>query len=254
MREKLVAGNWKMHGSRAMADALLAEVATALPIVGVEVAVMPPFPFLAALVDRFGDAMAFGGQDASEHEAGAHTGEVAAAMLSEVGCRYAIVGHSERRQHHGEDSALVARKAQAVLAAGLVPIICVGETRDEREGGRTEVAVGAQVDAVLTICGPDALAGTVIAYEPVWAIGTGLTATPDQAQAVHAFIRGKVAAADATISRSLKILYGGSVKPDNARDIFRQPDVDGGLIGGASLVAKDFLAIVRAAGNAQNAE
>jgi triosephosphate isomerase (TIM) len=250
MREKLVAGNWKMHGSRPMAGELLSVLAAALPVAGVEVAVMPPFPYLAELAGRFGDAIAFGGQDLSEHAKGARTGEVSAAMLAESGCRYVIVGHSERRQFHGEDSALVARKAVAAQAAGLIPVICLGESREDREGARTEARVGEQLEAVLEVCGTAALARAVIAYEPVWAIGTGLTATPEQAQAVHAFIRGKVAVADATISRSLKILYGGSVKPDNALDIFRQPDVDGGLIGGASLVAKDFLAIVRAAGQA----
>jgi triosephosphate isomerase len=253
MREKLVAGNWKMHGSRAMAEALLAELVAGLPLAGVEVAVMPPFPYLADLAARHSGKVAFGAQDVSEHPKGAYTGEVAAAMLAEVGCRYVIVGHSERRQYHREDSALVARKAIAAQAAGLVPVICVGETRAQRESGATETVVGEQLEAVLATCGVAALARAVIAYEPVWAIGTGLTASPDQAQAVHAFIRGKVAAVDATISRSLKILYGGSVKPDNALDIFRQPDVDGGLVGGASLIAGDFLAIARAAGAAVSA-
>jgi triosephosphate isomerase len=253
MREKLVAGNWKMHGSRAMAEALLAELVSGLPLAGVEVAVMPPLPYLAELAARHSAKVAFGAQDVSEHPKGAYTGDVAAAMLAEVGCRYVIVGHSERRQYHREDSALVARKAMAAQAAGLVPVICVGETRAQRESGATEAVVGEQLEAVLATCGVAALARAVIAYEPVWAIGTGLTASPDQAQAVHGFIRGKVAAADATISRSLKILYGGSVKPDNALDIFRQPDVDGGLVGGASLVAGDFLAIARAAGAAVSA-
>ena len=250
MREKLVAGNWKLQGTRAMADELLAAVAAAMPVAGVAVAVMPPFPYLMDLASRFGELISFGGQDVSEHSGGAFTGEVSAAMLKEAGCRYAIVGHSERRQFHGEDSAMVARKALAAQSAGLVPVICVGELLEDRESGRTEAVVETQLSAVLDVCGVGALAQAVIAYEPVWAIGTGLTATPEQAQAVHRFIRGKVAAADATISRSLKILYGGSVKPDNALAIFRQTDVDGGLIGGASLVAKDFLAIVRAAGQA----
>lgn len=250
MREKLVAGNWKLQGSRTMAADLLGAVASALPVNGVQVAVMPPFPFVAELASRFGSSMAIGGQDVSEHAKGAFTGEVAAAMLAEVGCRMVIVGHSERRQYHAEDDHLVARKALAAQSAGLTPVICLGESLDDRENGRTEAVVGAQLDAVLQMCGAEALNDAVIAYEPVWAIGTGLTASPEQAQAVHAFIRGKVFAADATIARSLKILYGGSVKPDNALDIFRQPDVDGGLIGGASLVAEDFLAIVRAAGAA----
>jgi triosephosphate isomerase (TIM) len=248
MREMLVAGNWKMHGARPMAEELLSALAAALPLPGVEVAVMPPHPLLAELSGRFGEHIAFGAQDVSEHAQGAYTGEVASSMVAEAGCRYAIVGHSERRQYHGEDSALVARKAVAAMAAGLIPVICLGESMQDREAGRTEQVVGAQLGAVLDICGVEALARAVIAYEPVWAIGTGLTASPEQAQEVHGFIRGKVAAADATISRSLKILYGGSVKPGNALDIFRQPDVDGGLIGGASLVAEDFLAIIRAAG------
>jgi triosephosphate isomerase (TIM) len=239
-----------LHGSRPMAAELLATLAAALPVAGVEVAVMPPFPLLAGVADRFSNVIALGSQDVSEHASGAYTGEVSAAMLAEAGCRYAIVGHSERRQYHAEDNAQVARKALAAQAAGLIPVICLGESREDREGGRTEARVDEQLDAVLELCGVAALAQAVIAYEPVWAIGTGLTATPEQAQAVHAFIRGKVAMADATISRSLKILYGGSVKPDNALDIFRQPDVDGGLIGGASLVAEDFIAIVRAAGQA----
>jgi len=236
-----------MHGTRATARELVAAVAAA-PSEGVEVAVMPPSIHLAELAREFGGgALAFGGQDASEHAQGAFTGEVSAAMLADAGCRYAIVGHSERRSLHREDDASVARKFTAVQAAGLVPILCLGESLAERDAGQTEAIVARQLQAVLTHAGVAAFARAVIAYEPVWAIGTGRTATAAQAQAAHAFIRGKVAEGDATIARSLRLLYGGSVKPGNALELFSQPDVDGGLIGGASLVAADFLAIVTAA-------
>ena len=247
MRRKIVAGNWKLHGSRAFAAALVAEVAAAVPA-GVELVVLPPYPYLGELTSRFAaEGLAFGAQDVSAHDKGAYTGEVAAAMLADVGARYALVGHSERRQYHAESSELVARKFVAAQAAGLVPILCVGETLDEREAGRTEEVVASQLRPVLDLAGVAAFAGAVVAYEPVWAIGTGRTATPDQAQAVHAFIRGEVAARDARIADSLPLLYGGSVKPDNAPELFARADIDGGLIGGASLVAADFLAIARAA-------
>ncbi|HQY36382.1 MAG TPA: triose-phosphate isomerase [Pseudomonadota bacterium] len=250
MRRMLVAGNWKMHGTRASARELVAAIVAA-PIAAVDLAVMPPYPLLPALVAEFGaGALAFGGQDVSAHAQGAYTGEVSAAMLVECGCRYAIVGHSERRQYHAEDNELVAAKFAAAQAEGLVPILCVGETLAERDGDRTEDVVGTQLAAVVARCGPAAFASAVLAYEPVWAIGTGRTATAGQAQAVHRYLRGKLAERDARIAGSLRILYGGSVKPGNALELFSQPDVDGGLIGGASLVAADFLAIAAAARDA----
>jgi triosephosphate isomerase len=246
MRERIVAGNWKMNGTRAGARALAAAVAAA-DAGGVHVVLAPPYVHLAELVDRHGGQLPFAAQDCSEHLSGAYTGEVAAAMLADLGVRYAIVGHSERRQYHAESDVQVARKFAAAQAAGLVPILCVGETLAEREAGQTEAVVGRQLDAVLSGSGVAALAKAVLAYEPVWAIGTGRTATSAQAQAVHAWLRGKVAGSDVIVARSLPILYGGSVKPSNAAELFAQPDVDGGLIGGASLVATDFLSIVNAA-------
>jgi len=248
MRRKIVAGNWKLHGDRAFAAALVDGIASAPAPAGVERVVLPPFPFIAELVARFaGRGVAFGAQDVSEHAKGAFTGEVSAAMLNDIGARYVLVGHSERRQYHGEDSALVARKFVAAQSTGLVPVLCVGETLAEREEGRTEAVIAAQLAPVFELAGVAALERAVVAYEPVWAIGTGLTATPEQAQAVHAFIRGEIAGRDAKIAGSLPILYGGSCKPDNAAALFSQADVDGGLIGGASLEAAGFLAIVAAA-------
>ena len=248
MRRTIVAGNWKLHGSRQFATELVGQVAAGLPLQGVELVILPPLPYLGDLVEDFeGTALAFGSQDVSCNEKGAYTGEVSAAMLVDVGARYGLVGHSERRQYHHESSELVARKFVAAVHAGLVPVLCVGETLEQREAGQTEQVIAAQLAPVLELAGVDAFAGAVVAYEPVWAIGTGRTASPEQAQAVHAFIRGEVAGRDARIADSLPILYGGSVKPDNAAELFSQPDVDGGLVGGASLVAADFLAIARAA-------
>ncbi|MCK9539450.1 triose-phosphate isomerase [Dokdonella sp.] len=242
MRRPLVAGNWKMHGSRAMAAALADAVVAGLPA-RAELVLVPPYPYLESLIARHGGAVGFGAQDLSEHAEGAWTGEVSGAMLKDVGCSYVLVGHSERRQHHGETDERVAAKFVAAQAAGLVPVLCVGETLAEHEAGASTDVVGRQLDAVLARAGTQAFARAVVAYEPVWAIGTGKTATPDQAQAMHAFVRGKLRERDATIANSLRILYGGSVKPANAAELFGQPDVDGGLIGGASLVAADFLAI-----------
>jgi triosephosphate isomerase (TIM) len=248
MRRRIVAGNWKLHGDRDFATALLDEVVAAPAPAGVERVVLPPFPYLAELVGRYGaSGLQFGAQDVSEHARGAWTGEVSAAMLADVGARYVLVGHSERRQFHREDSALVARKLLAARQAGLVPVLCVGESLEERESGRTEQRLREQLGAVLEAGGAEALDGAVVAYEPVWAIGTGRTASPEQAQAAHAFLRGEVAARDARIAGSLPVLYGGSVKADNAAALFAQPDIDGGLVGGASLAAADFLAIVEAA-------
>ncbi|WP_300616730.1 triose-phosphate isomerase [Dokdonella sp.] len=247
MRRPLVAGNWKMHGTRASAAELVGAVAAALPG-GVDVAVLPPFPYLDGLVTLHGDSgIAFGAQDLSEHAQGAFTGEVAGAMLKDIGCRYVLVGHSERRQYHAESDGQVAAKFVAAQAAGLVPVLCVGETRAEREGGTAEAVIARQLDAVVARAGIAAFAQAVVAYEPVWAIGTGLTASPGQVQEIHSFIRDKFVRLDATIANSLQLLYGGSVKPANAVELFGQPDVDGGLIGGASLVASDFIAICEAA-------
>jgi triosephosphate isomerase len=243
MRTRLVAGNWKMHGSRAGNATLLESIAHgAADGAGAECAVCVPFPYLGQTEERLrGTPVAWGAQNLSEHSQGAYTGEVSAGMLTEFGCRYVIVGHSERRQLYGESDTRVAAKFAAAQAAGLVPILCVGETLKERDAGLIEATVARQLEAVAGKCGEAALAKAVIAYEPVWAIGTGRNATPEQAQAVHGFLRKRV-------SRQTRILYGGSVKPQNAAPIFAMPDVDGGLIGGASLVADDFLAILRAAG------
>lgn len=251
MRSKIVAGNWKMHGTRRFAEDLVSAVRDGLPAAvpggGVDVVVLPPLPFLTGLIDAHaGSPLQFGAQDVSANEEGAYTGEVSARMLVDIGARYGLVGHSERRQYHAESDDLVALKFEAAKHAGLVPVLCVGESLHEREAGQTEWRIEKQLAAVFDRCGPQAFAGAVIAYEPVWAIGTGRTASPEQAQAVHAFIRGEVAGRDATIAGSLPILYGGSCKPDNAAELFAQPDVDGGLIGGASLKAADFLAIVAA--------
>jgi triosephosphate isomerase len=234
MRARLVAGNWKMHGSLAANAALL----DALVAAGVECAVCVPFPYLAQVSGRLrGTRIAWGAQTLSEHASGAHTGEVSASMLGEFGCRYVLVGHSERRQLYGESDGTVAAKFAAAQGAGITPILCVGETLPEREAGRTQEVVARQLDAVLA---KGELGDAVLAYEPVWAIGSGRTATPQQAQEVHAFLRQRLTAAT-------RILYGGSVKADNAAAIFAMRDVDGGLIGGASLVAKDFIAICRVA-------
>ncbi len=244
-RQRIVAGNWKLHGDRAFAHALL-DAVTAVPApAGVSLVVLPPLPYLSELATRY-PAIAFGSQDVSPNIQGAFTGEVCARMLVDVGAQYGLVGHSERRAFHHESNELVARKFLAARQAGLVPILCVGESQQQREAGQTEDCIRQQLQPVFDL-GMEMLAGAVIAYEPVWAIGTGLTASPEQAQAVHAFIRGQVAAGDAKIAGSLPILYGGSAKPGNAAALFAKPDVDGGLIGGASLVADDFLAIAAAA-------
>ena len=244
MRRKIVAGNWKMHGSRASARALVDAIAAA-PAMACEIAVFPPFVYLAELLAAY-PQLGFGAQDVSAHDKGAFTGEVAAAMVKDIGARYALVGHSERRQYHAESNEVVAAKFAQAQAAGLVPVLCVGETLEQRDAGQTESVIAAQFDAIIARSTAASFANAVVAYEPVWAIGTGRTATPDQAQAVHAFIRDKIRREDAKISGSLPILYGGSVKPDNAAGLFAQPDIDGGLIGGASLVAADFLAICAA--------
>ena len=245
MRKKLVVGNWKMHGSRASNASLLAGLKEAGPW-SADVAVCVPFPYITeTALGLTGQSIVFGAQDCSAHSQGAHTGEVSAAMLADVGCRYVIVGHSERRAFHQESDQLVADKAKEALAHGVTPIVCVGETRVEREAGQAEAVVKRQLAAVvhtLTHC----IGEIVLAYEPVWAIGTGLTATPEEAQAMHAVLRTQLRAASKK-AEEMRILYGGSVKPDNAAILFAQSDIDGGLIGGASLKAVDFGAICRSA-------
>ncbi len=250
MRQPLVAGNWKMNGSReAVAELLDGILAGVGAVKNADVAVCPPFVYLPQVQAKLaGTSVAWGGQDVSVHAAGAYTGEVAAPMLADFGCKYVIVGHSERRTYHRESDELVAQKFQAARRTGLVPIFCVGETLEERESAVTESVVARQVDAVIQTGGVDLLGEGVIAYEPIWAIGTGRTATPEQAQEVHAFIRARVALHSAEIAAGIRILYGGSMKPDNAAELMAQPDIDGGLIGGAALKAGDFLGICRAAG------
>ncbi|MGK7297302.1 MAG: triose-phosphate isomerase [Candidatus Wenzhouxiangella sp. M2_3B_020] len=247
-RRPLVAGNWKMNGSTDMAESLAAAVGRGAGGAS-DVAILPPFPYLATVAKALaGTDVALGAQDLSERSEGAFTGDVSGAMLADVGARYVLVGHSERRALHGETDEVAAEKFMAARRAGLQPVLCVGETRDEREAGRTETVIAAQVDVVLGAGGIEAFDAAVIAYEPVWAIGTGLVATPEQAQRVHAFIRARLADHDATIAGQIRILYGGSMKPRNAADLIACDDIDGGLIGGASLDADDFLAIVSAAG------
>lgn len=244
MRSKLVVGNWKMNGGLAANAALLAALVKGwCSPPGRQMAVCVPFPYLGQARDLLaGSAIAWGAQDMSMHGAGAYTGDVSGSMIAEFGCRYVIVGHSERRAQHGESDAIVAAKAKAALDAGLVPVACVGETLTEREAGLWQAVVGAQFDAIAGILG-SGLGQAVLAYEPVWAIGTGKTATPAQAQEVHAFLRERLVKVGAG---HVPVLYGGSVKAANAAALFAQPDVDGGLVGGASLDAKEFLAIAGA--------
>ncbi len=251
MRRPFVAGNWKMNGTRAEASRLVQDILSGWPAAShTEVAVCPPFiliPLVAEKLSAAGQQVALGAQNLSSEAVGAFTGEISGLMLRDYGCQYVIVGHSERRSLYGEDDETVARKFAAALEQGLAPILCVGETLVEREGDETEKIVARQLQAVLERNGIKAFAGAVIAYEPVWAIGTGRTATPQQAQRVHAFIRGQLASIDRAVADDLRILYGGSVKGANAGELFRQPDIDGGLIGGASLNAAEFLAICQAA-------
>ena len=253
-RRPMVAGNWKMHGTGTANATLLDGLRQGLAGLGaaagaVDVLVCPPFVYLGSVAGQLGGSgMALGAQNlCAETGQGAYTGEISGEMLREVGCSHVIVGHSERRALYGESDEIVARKYAAALATGLTPILCVGETLAERDEGRTSAVVARQLDALIEHCGVAALAQGLVAYEPVWAIGTGRTATPAQAQEVHAFIRGRIAAHDAIIAGSLRVLYGGSVKAGNARELFAMPDVDGGLVGGASLKAEEFVAIVAAA-------
>jgi triosephosphate isomerase (TIM) len=248
MRRKLVVGNWKMFGRLARNQALLEGVKAGVSgLHNTDCAVCVPYPYLAQAQTLLqGSAVAWGAQNMSQHEEGAYTGEVAAGMLAEFACKYVIVGHSERRGIYHETDEVVALKFEAAIKSGLKPILCVGETLSEREANITEEVVARQLDAIVNRSGVKALEKAVVAYEPVWAIGTGKTASPDQAQAVHAFIRQRVAKLDAKVAQGLSILYGGSVKAANASELFAMADIDGGLIGGASLVAEDFVAICRA--------
>jgi len=249
MRVKFVAGNWKMNGTLAANQDLLRKLMPELArIAGVKCAVCVPFPYLAQVQQLLsGSGIAWGAQDISQFDAGAYTGEVSGAMLVDFGCRYTIVGHSERRTLFGETNDIVAQKYAAALKAGVTPILCVGETLQERESGAAESVIAAQLDAVMSRAGVQSLAHAVIAYEPVWAIGTGKTASPDQAQAVHGYIRARIGREDSAIAERLQVLYGGSVKAANAAQLFAMEDIDGGLIGGASLDASDFVAICQAA-------
>jgi triosephosphate isomerase len=249
MRRPLVAGNWKMNGSARMARELTVAVVAGAPVAACEVVLCPPFPYLAEVVAGCASTgVGVGAQDVAATSAGAFTGEVDAEMVADVGCGYAIVGHSERRALFGESDETVAAKCARARAAGLTPIICVGESLAERESGATEAVVARQLDAIVDGCGAAVLGEAVLAYEPVWAIGTGLTATPEQAQAVHGFLRERVAGRDAALAEGLRILYGGSVKAANAAGLFAMADIDGGLIGGAALEAEGFLGICAAAG------
>ncbi len=250
MRQVLIAGNWKMNGSRGSIRELLDGVKAGVgEVKSAELAVCAPFPYLADVQEQLtGSTISWGAQNLSTEEKGAFTGEVSAAMLLDFSCKYVIVGHSERRSLYGEDDALVAQKFAVARKAGLKPIFCVGESLQEREANVTEDVVARQLDALIALEGVAALTDGVIAYEPVWAIGTGKTASPEQAQAVHAFIRAKLAALDAAVADKVQILYGGSMNPANAAQLLAMADIDGGLIGGASLKADDFLAIGKAAG------
>jgi triosephosphate isomerase len=249
MRKPLVAGNWKMHGSRADNASLVRDLLDALrPEGSADVLLCPPYVYLWETGRLIKDSdVTLGAQNLGAETQGAFTGEVSAAMLRDVGCRYVLVGHSERRQIFGETDALVARKFVAAQSHRLVPVLCVGETLDERESGRTQEVVSRQIDAVLAVSGIAAFGSAVVAYEPVWAIGTGRNASPEQAQEVHGMIRRNLGTLDATIGSSARILYGGSVKASNARDLFSMPDIDGGLVGGASLKADEFARICAAA-------
>jgi triosephosphate isomerase len=250
MRRALVVGNWKMHGTGATVDALLAELTAKIGVADqVDIAVCPPYVFIPRAASLLASSrIAWGAQDVSEQAEGACTGEISAAMLLDFQCRYAIVGHSERRQRHGETDERVAAKFIAAQQAGLVPILCVGESLQQRESGEALATVEKQLTAVLHAAGAAAFAKAVVAYEPVWAIGTGTTATPAQAQQVHAHIRQVLAAVDSPMAQQLRILYGGSVNAGNAGELFSETDIDGALVGGASLNADEFAAIIKAGG------
>jgi len=248
MRRKLVVGNWKMNGSRTTNAVLLSEIVAGLSADGAASAVCVPAPYLAQCQTQLaGSNLAWGAQDVSAHASGAYTGEISAAMLQDFGCSYVVIGHSERRAYHGEVCVQVAAKTVAALAAGITPIVCVGETLEQREAGQTDAVVSQQLNTVLAAVTGDDVAKLVVAYEPVWAIGTGKTATPQMAQDVHQLLRAQLAIKNAVAAAGVQILYGGSMKPENAKELMAMPDIDGGLIGGAALKAADFLAIIHAA-------
>ncbi|UQV47704.1 triose-phosphate isomerase [Janthinobacterium lividum] len=248
MRRKLVVGNWKMNGSRTSNAVLLSEIVAGLAASGAASAVCVPAPYLAQCQAQLaGTALGWGAQDVSAHASGAYTGEISTAMLQDFGCSYVVIGHSERRAYHGESDAQVAAKTVAALAAGITPIVCIGETLAQREAGQTNAVVAQQLGAVLAAIGDDDVAKLVLAYEPVWAIGTGKTATPQMAQDVHQVLRDQLVAKNAVAAAGVQLLYGGSMKPENAKELMAMPDIDGGLIGGAALKAADFLAIIHAA-------
>ena len=249
MRDFLVAGNWKMNGSAALNAELTDGILAGMPQSdAIKLLICPPYPYLPALAQRLGGTkLAIGAQNVSQHASGAYTGEISPGMLKDIFCEYVIVGHSERRAMMGESSDIVAAKFVAALGAGLKPILCVGETLEERESDRTEAVIDEQLNAVLDLAGVESFGNAVVAYEPVWAIGTGRTAGAEQAQDVHQHIRAAIASRSEEIASGIQILYGGSVKGDNAAGLFTMPDIDGGLIGGASLKAGDFLAIAGAA-------
>ncbi|MEE9344502.1 MAG: triose-phosphate isomerase [Methylococcales bacterium] len=249
MRRSLVIGNWKMHGTRASNRELIAGILAGLNAnQNCDAVVCVPFTAISEASDAIsGTSLALGSQNVADADQGAYTGEISANMLAEYGCGYAIVGHSERRQLYGETNQLVAARYEHAMKGGIIPVLCIGETDEQREQGKTFDVIAEQLSAVIDHSGIESLSKAVIAYEPVWAIGTGKTATPDQAQEVHAFIRKQIAARDSALAETVQILYGGSVKPDNAADLFGKDDIDGGLIGGASLQADSFLGIINAA-------
>jgi triosephosphate isomerase len=247
MRQKLVIGNWKMNGNRASNTALLSGIVAGLNDFGADCAVCVPAPYLAQCQAELADTpVQWGAQDVSIHAGGAYTGEVSAAMLQDFGATYVLCGHSERRAYHHESNELVAQKTAVALAAGLTPVVCVGESLEQREAGQTEQVICAQLQAVLEAIAPQQIADLVLAYEPVWAIGTGKTATPQIAQDAHRLLRACLAQRHAEAAAGVKILYGGSMKPENAKELMAQPDIDGGLIGGAALKPSDFLGIIQA--------
>ncbi|HBH35751.1 MAG TPA: triose-phosphate isomerase [Gammaproteobacteria bacterium] len=249
MRQPLIAGNWKMNGSQESITALLNGVKAGMADVAkAEVAVCAPTIYIPLVQDLLKESgVTWGGEDLSVHDSGAYTGEISASMLNDFACKYVLVGHSERRSYHHEDDEVVAEKFEVAINAGLIPVLCIGETLEQREQGITEEVVVQQIEAVITRVGIDTLGKGVIAYEPVWAIGTGKTATPEMAQDAHATIRTRIAKSDATVADKIQILYGGSMNASNAAELLAQADIDGGLIGGASLKVEDFLAIALAA-------
>jgi len=250
MRKPFVAGNWKMNGSRASINTLVSGILEGMGRVNnAEVVVCPSFVYISEVANMLeGSAVNYGSQDVAKEESGAYTGEISVSMLKDMACKYAIVGHSERRALYGDTDKIVAEKFVAAQNGSVTPILCVGEVLEERESGQTEAVVERQLQAIIDLTGINALENSVIAYEPVWAIGTGKTASPEQAQAVHAFIRQWMSKEDAAVAEKVQILYGGSVKAANAKELFSQADIDGGLIGGASLAAEEFISICEAAG------